>query len=128
MIDTTDPSAKLPADLRIKLPQLLILIIASTGMMSCASIQSFGEKTASLGKKLTPNVSDSKLVGMFTRERPKIVTVRENDLKRLPTGEQLAQSHHRRSRYEIKGGPIDFKQSSTPDNDFQMDGSLLPPR
>lgn len=109
-------------------------------MASCASIQKLTHKsdeaTAMYGihdvefKSEDEAKKDSlfKMPNLFQRDHPRIVTVREEDLKRLRTGNELARSYERQSRYQIRSAPIDFPEPSYSDSESSMSGSLLPSR
>lgn len=60
---------------------------------------------------------------------PKVVEVREKDLKEMPTGKELALAHanKRRSNFWIFGGPVDFLEPKLPEPGSDMDNGLLPP-
>lgn len=74
-------------------------------------------------------ISDLPLVHLLPGQGPKVVDVREKDLKEMPTGHELAQAHTReRSGFWIFGGPVDFKEPKLPESGADLDGSLLPPR
>lgn len=74
-------------------------------------------------------ISDLPLVYLLPGQGPKVVEVREKDLKEMPTGHELALSHEkRRSGFWIFGGPVDFEEPTLPEPGSAPDGSLLPPR
>lgn len=75
------------------------------------------------------SVSGLPLVHRLPGQGPKVVEVREKDLKEMPTGQELAKVHQkRRSGFWIFGGPIDFEEPTLPEPGSDLDGSLLPPR
>lgn len=109
------------------------LIAASLALASCATLKTAGEKSVAAVKSSTSTaiagMSDLPLVHLFPGQGPKVVKVRENDLKEMPTGHELAQVHARqRSGFWIFGGPVDFKEPTLPESGAGLDGSLLPPR
>lgn len=67
------------------------------------------------------------------RVRPagvRVVEVREQDLKELPTGSELALAFERNRKADswMLNGPVDFIEPNLPEMGGEMDGSLLPPR
>jgi hypothetical protein len=112
---------------------LAFLIAASFGLDSCATVRTASANSVAAVKNSTTaaisKMSDLPLVRMLPGQGPRVVTVREKDLKEMPTGHELAEAHQKvRSGFWIFGGPVDFKEPTLPAPGSEMDGSLLPPR
>lgn len=76
-----------------------------------------------------PKMPDVSLAGLLPNRGPKVVEVREKDLKEMKTGKELAMAHERERRgFWLFGGPVDFKEPTLPEAGSELDGSLLPPR
>ena len=126
-----------------------LLIAASWAMVSCAGhgnadkshpvasrnakVDPAPEKPsffAKLSGKLTGKLSGLSLASLLPGSGVKIVQVRKNDLKDLPTGREraLAFESQRKQGFWFFGGPVDFKEPTLPPPGSELDGSLLPPR
>ena len=110
-----------------------LLIFASLALVSCATLKSAGNSSVAAMKTSASvamnSVSGLPLVYRLPGQGPKVVEVREKDLKEMPSGQELAKVHQkRRSGFWIFGGPIDFEEPTLPQPGSDLDGSLLPPR
>jgi hypothetical protein len=87
------------------------------------------ESTAATTSKLASAARMPSMAGLFPGSRLKIVEVREEDLKKLPTGHEraLAFEGERKRGFHFFGGPVDFIEPELPTAGAEMDGSLLPP-
>jgi hypothetical protein len=114
----------------------LICVLAALTFASCAQVNQL--KTATVGgmskvsgglAKATGATKDS--FANLMPSRIPVVEVREDDLKKLPTGQEQAVAFEksRRNRFwSMFSGPVDFAEPSLPvDDGGAMDGSLLPP-
>ena len=112
------------------------VVAAVLGLSSCATVSKVGQGSVSLVRKTSSATTAkvSELAEMAShRIRPagvKVVEVREDDLEKLPTGEEraLAFENSRKRSSWFFNGPIDFKEPKLPEIGGEMDGSLLPPR
>lgn len=109
------------------------LIVALFGLASCATLRTAGGDSVATVKNSASaalsKVSDLPLVHLLPGQGPKVVEVRESDLKEMPTGHELAEAHQKRKRgFWFFGGPVDFKEPTLPQPGAELDGSLLPPR
>jgi hypothetical protein len=123
-----------------------LLLAAVFPLASCGALRSAGRNsvaavknttTAGIGKITSvsmpkvglPDMPDFSLSKLLPNRGPKVVEVREKDLKELPTGVELAKAHEqeRKNGFWFFGGPIDFKEPSLPEPGTELDGSLLPP-
>lgn len=112
---------------------LAFLIGTCFGLASCATLRDAGGTSVAAVKgsasTAMSKLSDLPLVYKLPGQGPRVVQVREQDLKQMPTGHELAQAHQkRRSGFWIFGGPVDFEEPSLPEAGSELDGSLLPPR
>lgn len=111
---------------------VIFTLIPAVGLWSCAATQRIGNETRSFVGATSTKVS--RLSEMTVeRVRPagvRIVEVREQDLKELPTGHEraLAFERSRKSNFWIFNGPVDFNEPMLPEMGAELDGSLLPPR
>lgn len=126
-----------------------LLIAAAIPLVSCGAVGKIGKGSVSMMKRSTsatvntlaavkmpkmpkigmPKMPSMSLAGLIPGRGPKVVEVREKDLKELPTGKELAQAHERERRgFWIFGGPVDFKEPTLPAPGAELDGTLLPPR
>lgn len=110
-----------------------LLTAASFGLVSCATMRKAGANSVAAVKNTTSTafskVSDLPMVRLLPGQGPKVVEVREKDLKEMPTGHELAKAHEkRRTGFWIFGGPVDFQEPTLPEPGTESDGSLLPPR
>lgn len=130
----------------------VFIIAVVCPLASCASLRSAGRTsvaavrntTSSAVGKITsvsmPKIGmpkmpklgmpDFSLAGLLPQRGPRVVEVREKDLKDLPTGMELAKAHEqeRKRGFWFFGGPVDFKEPTLPEPGSELDGSLLPPR
>lgn len=102
----------------------------SAGLNSVAAVKNTA--TAGVGKITSvslPDMPDFSLSKLLPDRGPKVVEVREKDLKELPTGVELAKAREqeRKNGFWFFGGPIDFKEPTLPEPGSELDGSLLPP-
>jgi hypothetical protein len=112
---------------------LSFLITASFALVSCATLRTAGGNSVSTIKGSASvamsKMSDLPFVHLLPGQGPKVVEVREKDLKEMPSGLELAQTRKkRRSGFWIFGGPVDFTEPTLPEPGAEPDGSLLPPR
>ena len=123
-----------------------LVLAAILPLASCATVRSVGRGSVNIVKNSTsatvskissiakvpklPKLPDLSLARLLPNRGPKVVEVREKDLKDMPTGQELAKAHQRERRtgFWIFGGPVDFKEPTLPEPGSEMDGSLLPPR
>ena len=107
-------------------------------LSSCASRQNTTAATTEAPKqsftsklKKFPVVKLPKLrmPGPFFGPDIKIVEPREKDLKKLPSGSELAQAYRKKQRgfFWIVGGPINFEEPDLPAPGIDMGEDLLPP-
>jgi hypothetical protein len=70
-----------------------------------------------------------RMPGPFFEPDIKIVEPREKDLKKLPSGSELAQAYRKKQRgiFWIVGGPVNFKEPDLPTPGIDMGEDLLPP-
>jgi len=80
--------------------------------------------------KLSGKLSGLSLASLLPGSGVKVVQVRKQDLKDLPTGRErfLAFESQRKQGFWGFGGPVDFKEPMLPPPGSELDGSLLPPR
>ncbi len=109
------------------------LIAACLGLASCATLRDAGGNSVAAVKgsatAAMSKMSDLPLVHLLPGQGPRVVEVREKDLKDMPTGHELAQAHEkRRSGFWIFSGPVDFEEPTLPEPGSTPDGGLLPPR
>ncbi len=108
-------------------------VVASLGLVSCATVGKVGQNSMAFVKNTTTRVSTLSELAVNTIHPPavKIVKVRENELKKLPTGQERAlafENTRRRGFFSFFSGPVDFKEPTLPAPGGEMDGSLLPPK
>lgn len=117
-------------------PIFLILALVPMALVSCASLGQAGansmaaiKKTSSGAVSKISKISEDSLASIRP-SRVKVVEVRENDLKKLPTGAEraLAFEKSRKRSFWNFGGPVDFQEPLLPQAGAEMDGSLLPPK
>jgi hypothetical protein len=120
-----------------------ILIATTCGLVSCATMRKVGQNSvAAVGKAGSGSVaavknstsaalskmSDLPMAHLLPGQGPKVVEVREKELKEMPTGTELAKAHKQRnSGFWIFGGPVDIPEPVLPEAGAELDGSLLPP-
>jgi hypothetical protein len=114
-----------------------ILLSASTvilALTSCGSVSKISASSVALLKKTTSatttKVSELSAMAVNKINPPgvKVVEVRENDLKKLPTGKERALAYQNtRKRFWFFDGPVDFQEPTLPEPGGELDGSLLPP-
>lgn len=111
---------------------LLPAILATFGLVSCATVDKLGSGSLALVKNTTSKVSQLSEMAVDKIRPPgvKVVEVREKDLKKLPTGQEraLAYENTRKHGFWFFNGPVDFKEPTLPAPGGEMDGSLLPPK
>lgn len=115
---------------------LILAIVCSCGLVSCASITSVGKSSFAFVKKTTTatttKVSQLSTMAVEKINPPsvKVVEVREKDLKPLQSGPEraLAYENTRKRSFWLFGGPVDFREPTLPEPGGDMDGSLLPPK
>lgn len=135
----------------MKTPPQAIVCLAATAVVSlssCATMRNVGKGSVAMVKNTTsataskissihmpkmpklPDMPDMHLANLLPGNRIKVVDVREEDLKELPTGKEraLAYENERKSGFWIFGGPVDFKEPTLPEPGAELDGTLLPPR
>jgi hypothetical protein len=110
----------------------LSLAATMSGLVSCAAVSKVGESSAALVRNATTQVSKFSEAAI-DKVRPaqiKVVEVREEDLKEMQTGEQLALAYEktRKRGFWFFGGPVDFQETSLPEPGGDMENSLLPPK
>ena len=108
-------------------------MVASLGLVSCATVSKVGQNSMAFVKNTTTRVSTLSELAVNTIHPPavKIVKVRENELKKLPTGQERAlafENTRKRGFFSFFSGPVDFKEPTLPAPGGEMDGSLLPPK
>ena len=88
--------------------------------------QSFTSKLKKFPVVKLPKI---RMPGPFFEPDIKIVEPREKDLKKLPSGSELAQAYRKKQRsiFWIVGGPINFKEPDLPAPGIDMGEGLLPP-
>jgi hypothetical protein len=115
------------------------LIMAAVNLVSCAAVKNataattakISSSTAKLSSSIAklPDLGDTAIARVLPGQRVKVVEVREQDLKEMPTGKEKAMAYRTGRRgFWIFGGPIDFKEPTLPEPGSELDGSLLPPR
>jgi len=117
-------------------PISLTLALLSASLVSCASLGQAGadsmaaiKKTSSGAVSKISEISENSLA-TIRPARLKIVEVREDDLKKLPSGAEraLAYEKSRKRSFWNSGTPVDFREPTLPQFSSEMDGSLLPPK
>ena len=110
---------------------LLPILIASCGLVSCATVSKIGQGSVALVQKTSAATSTkvSQLADLVHPPGVKVVEVREKDLKPILTGQEraLAFQNTRKRGFWFFGGPVDFKEPTLPEAGGEMDASLLPP-
>ena len=110
---------------------LLPTLIASCGLVSCATVSKIGHGSVALVQKTSAATSNkvSQLADIVRPPGVKVVEVREKDLKPILTGQEraLAFQNTRKRGFWFFGGPVDFKEPTLPEAGGEMDASLLPP-
>ncbi len=114
---------------------ILPFAAATVCIASCSTIGKVGETSVAFMKKTTAattsKVSELSELAVNTVRPPgvKVVEVREEDLKELPSGREqaLAYESKRKKSFWFFGGPVDFVEPTLPEAGGEMDGSLLPP-
>ena len=102
---------------------------------SCATLRSAGNSSLSALRSTAGSAVSGvaalpdKISGIMPGRSIKIVEVREQDLKELKSGNELAKDHRRRliDSFSLFRGPVDFKEPALPEPGAEADGSLLPP-
>jgi hypothetical protein len=112
---------------------LFLAMTASLGLVSCATVSKVGTGSMAFVKSTGKHVSTLSQLAINTIRPPrvKIVKVRENELKKLPTGQERAlafENTRKRGFFSFFSGPVDFKEPTLPAPGGEMDGSLLPPK
>jgi hypothetical protein len=137
-IRTIDGSFQLSPLLMKKLlsPIFLAVLLSPLGLISCSTISQASANSMEMIRKTSNGavakvsaMTENSLAGILPA-RVKVVEVRENELKKLPTGQEqaLAFEKSRKRSFWGFGGPIDFQEPSLPQVGTEMDGSLLPPK
>jgi hypothetical protein len=128
-MDSVNPSANLDGIPSVntamnRLTQLSA-IAGVFGLVSCAAVCKIGEQTGSKISQLSALAANE-----ISPPGVKIVEVREKDLKKQPSGRELALAYEntRKSGSWLFGGPVDFKEPTLPEPGAEMDGGLLPPK
>ncbi len=115
--------------------------VTTSGLSATTSSVASGLKATKSGVSSLTELAVNKIAP----PRINVVTVREKDLKPLPTAQerlaayekirdranqQVAQNHSRKKRSFLKffDGPSDFKEADLPEPGAELDGMLLPPR
>lgn len=97
--------------------------------VSCTTVGKMGQNSAAFIRKSSANAA-SKFSDLADTVRPpqvKIATVRDKDLRKMPTGRERALAYENsRKRSWLFGGPVDFKEPPLPVGSSEADGSLLP--
>jgi hypothetical protein len=118
---------------------LLLMTMASALCLSaCASRQNTitatteapkTSFTSKLKKFTVVKLPKFRMPGPFFEPDIKIVEPREKDLKKLPSGSELAQAYRKKQRgfFWIVGGPVNFKEPDLPAPGIDMGEGLLPP-
>ena len=85
--------------------------------------------TSKLKKLSVVKLTKIRMPGPFFEPDIKIVEPREKDLKKLPSGSELAQAYRKKQRgfFWIVGGPVNFKEPDLPTPGVDMGEDLLPP-
>lgn len=135
----------------MKTPSRAIVCLAAAAVVSlssCATMRNVGKGSVAMVKNTTsatastissihmpkmpklPDMPDMHLANLLPGNRIKVVDVREEDLKEMPTGKEraLAYENERKGGFWIFGGPVDFKEPTLPEPGEELDGTLLPPR
>ena len=135
----------------MKTPPRAIFCLAAAAVVSlssCATMRNVGKGSVAMVKNTTsatasqitsiqmpkmpklPDMPDMHLANLLPGNRIKVVDVREEDLKEMPTGKEraLAYENERKGGFWIFGGPVDFKEPTLPEPGAELDGTLLPPR
>lgn len=115
---------------------ILPLAAAAFCLVSCSTVSKVGQSSVAFVKKTTSattsKVSELSELAVNTVRPPgvKVVEVREDDLKELPSGQEkaLAYESKRKKSFWFFGGPVDFQEPILPEAGGEMDGSLLPPK
>ena len=113
---------------------IAFLLVTTLALASCATLRKAGASSVTMVRNstsaATAKLTNLSITRLLPGQGPRVVEVREQDLKELPTGTELAQAHEkeRRSGFWIFGGPVDFKEPTLPEPGAELDGSLLPPR
>lgn len=114
------------------------MIMASALCLSaCASRQNTTAATEAPKQSFTSKLKKFSFVklpkfrmpGPFFEPDIKIVEPREKDLKKLPSGSELAQAYRKKQRgiFWIVGGPVNFKEPDLPAPGIDTGEDLLPP-
>lgn len=99
------------------------LMVLPLGLGSCGTMKSIQASTASMVAKL-PALPGP---GMFG-DHPKVVKVREQDLKKMPLGHERAMAFQKTGGFGFwPMGNVKFEPAPLPEPGAEMDGSLLPP-
>ncbi len=100
----------------------IVVSMLTLGLCSCAS------PTATVATK-TAGTWQSVRAWLPGGDRVPVVDVRENDLKELPSGSELAklQSRSRYGSFWMFGGPADFREPDLPPPGTLIEDGLLPP-
>ena len=85
--------------------------------------------TSKLKKISVAKLPKLRMPGSFFEPDIRIVEPREKDLKKLPSGSELAAAHRKKQRgfFWIVGGPVDFKEPDLPEPGIDSGEGLLPP-
>lgn len=126
-------------------PRAAVLLFA-TGLIACGPIKKVGSGTAAVFKKSTssvasgiaaipkPSMPDFSLADLMPGPKIKVVQPREKDLKDLPTGSELANTHRKQgfkqgfSDFWSFSDKLYFEEPNFPEPGADMDSSLLPPK
>lgn len=116
------------------------MLAAVLALSSCAGLRKAGSGSVAMVRNsssaATAKMSslakstNASLGQLLPGPKVQVVTVREKELQKLPTGHEraLAFESERKQRFWFFGGPVDFKEPSLPQPGTDLDGSLLPPR
>ncbi len=126
----------IPENRLMKSPAILLTLAAAAAVCPLTSCATAGKKSMAFMEKTTSGAT-TKIAELAQAAGDKIrparipvVAVREQDLKKMPTGEEraLAFESKRRKRSWFFSGPVDFQEPTLPEIGGGMDGSLLPPK
>lgn len=99
------------------------VLVLPLGLASCGTMKSIQTSTAKMVAKL-PALPRPQIFG----DRPKVVEVREKDLKKMPLGHEQALAFQKTGGFNFwPRGNVKFEPGPLPEPGSEMDGSLLPP-
>jgi hypothetical protein len=118
------------------------VLFFTTCLIACGPMQKVGSGTAYVFKKSTstvasgfaaipkPKMPDFSLSNLMPGPKIKVVEPRENEMKEMLTGAELAKAHRNQGLADFWpfSGKLYFEEPDFPEPGSNMDGSLLPPK